>query len=974
MGRTPPREVSVTPLAKLSAPRLLEPVPRPRLGAQFAGFAGLPAVWVEGPAGSGKTTAVADTLRARGIEAFWYHVDEGDRDPSALIAYLVQLAGAEDGQAGRLPFLTPEHLADLEGFGREFFRQFFRLMPADAVLVFENCHRADGDAFRVLLRTACEEVPPDRQIFMLSRHRLPALFAKLRLNRQIGIVSAGDLRLDLTETRAVLAAARSGASPEALHRLCDGWVAGLVLVLHREASADLRVNRLDLTTREALFEYFAGEILAAAPGELRRFLLRTAILPVMTPALANAVTGQADAADVLEQLHRRHSFTSRREGGAPVYTYHDLFRAFLLERLTRETAPAVLTTLQGVAARALEAAGFVAEAVELFDQASDAESVCRLIAGNAQTLIDQGRLQTLGLWLERVLEARIAADPWLSLFRGIATGLTDPVLARVHCERAYEGFVRTGDEAGQFAAVFSVMEIMLVISDSFAEWDRWIAAMEPLLESRPPADPSLAVRAWYAFLYMRLYRRPGHRLLPQARAQLESALFAGRVNSTQAIQAATGLLACAHFASDEALAGRVIPELRRLLDTEHLAVFSRLWGSVWFAVYHYFDARYEISLEWATLARDLAAASGLTNISQIMTCYRLQSLGNLGRPREALQEAQAVRPQVEGAGLYLRAYLTSVIGLNQFVDGQCDRAIETGEQCLDLWRQNGFLIAEYAWECIQAVYLLDAGRGEEALARVAHAERGVAGTLCNYLDPLFALLRSRHARDVGDPEVSREHLRSALTMARNRKRAAALAWARPMLPEAFATAWGLGIEPEVVRALAREWSVTPPAGLAPEAWPWPVVVKVLGGFGLQIRGIAAPPKRKVSRRLVSLLGLLAASAPRGVPMGRIADALWPESEGDHALGNARTALTRLRDWLEDDDAVEVRDGVVRLRPDRVWTDVGALDGAIARGAADEVRALYRGPILPDEDSPWVLGARAELHAAVSRFMVGAAGR
>ncbi|MBK8018334.1 MAG: hypothetical protein IPK20_17515 [Betaproteobacteria bacterium] len=824
-------------LSKLSAPRVLDAVPRPRPCDVLNAFADRAAVWVEGPAGAGKTTVVAEAIGRRGAPSFWYHVDEADRDPSSFIAYLLQLSASPHDEQSGFGYLTPDHLADLQGFGRRFFREFFRRLPAGSVLVLDNCHRAESDGFHTLIRVACEEIPPGKQVILASRHHVPAGFAKLRLNRHIGLVSAEDLRLDLSETRALADAAGSRQSVDALQHTCDGWVAGVVLLLHREGVPGTADELLDLSTREALFDYFAGEILAARRARAGDFLLRTAVLPIMTPELARAVTGNPDAARELERLHRRHAFTSRREGESPVYAYHDLFRAFLLEHLEKTTEARDLHDLRIVAARALEAAGQSGDALEIYRQAGDEASIGRLVRERAQGLVDAGRLQTLDRWLSWLSPERIREDPWLLLFQGIAAGLTDPVRARVCCEQAYEAFVANGGCQGQFAAAFSVMEVMLVISETFKEWDRWIETMEALLESRPPENPARAVRAWYGFLYMCLYRRPDHRLLGSARQKLEHALFSGTLPSAQAIQAATGLLAYAHFSSDEPLAARALPELRRLLDSEHLAVFSRVWGSVWIAVYHFFDARYQTSLEWATVARDLARNSGLSNVSQIMSCYRLQSLGNLGRAAEALQEIESIRREIEAGGLYPRAYFRAVTGINLYFDGRYEAAIEAGAECLQRWRDNGFLIAEYAWTALQALYLVAAGRTDEAMDLVCFVERGLAGTLCNYLDPMLLILRSHHCLQRGDIAGASSHLTAALTMSRNRKRAAALSWARALLPT-----------PRAVRGNRTGGGSQAGPGMGDQAsggrrtteWPWPVTVELGEVSGCRSRAVHRP--------------------------------------------------------------------------------------------------------------------------------------
>ena len=59
-----------TTLAKLSAPRLHAAVRRERLFTRLDALRALPASWVCGPPGAGKTTLAASWIEARGIDAY----------------------------------------------------------------------------------------------------------------------------------------------------------------------------------------------------------------------------------------------------------------------------------------------------------------------------------------------------------------------------------------------------------------------------------------------------------------------------------------------------------------------------------------------------------------------------------------------------------------------------------------------------------------------------------------------------------------------------------------------------------------------------------------------------------------------------------------------------------------------------------------------------------------------------------------
>ena len=49
-------------------------------------------VWINGAAGSCKTSLVSSWMEARGREAAWFHVDEADADPATFFHYLGVLA------------------------------------------------------------------------------------------------------------------------------------------------------------------------------------------------------------------------------------------------------------------------------------------------------------------------------------------------------------------------------------------------------------------------------------------------------------------------------------------------------------------------------------------------------------------------------------------------------------------------------------------------------------------------------------------------------------------------------------------------------------------------------------------------------------------------------------------------------------------------------------------------------------------
>jgi hypothetical protein len=164
--------------------------------------------------------------------------------------------------------------------------------------------------------------------------------------------------------------------------------------------------------------------------------------------------------------------------------------------------------------------------------------------------------------------------------------------------------------------------------------------------------------------------------------------------------------------------------------------------------------------------------------------------------------------------------------------------------------------------------------------------------------------------------------------------AAALARLDEALPEAAAASpWSKAAHRRVAAAGTG-------ADEAVRAAPAAVRIRLLDGLHIEAQGHALPLGRKPPRRLLELVALLALRWPAEVPPTRLADALYPELEGDAARRALDTALYRLRRLLPP--------GSLRRGPVGVALDAAA------------VTVDRRGPgarWLPEFDQPWAEAAR-----------------
>ncbi|HKB82340.1 MAG TPA: hypothetical protein VKD04_03925 [Burkholderiales bacterium] len=356
-----------------------------------------PAVWIAAPPGAGKTTLVAGWLESRGRSGIWYQVDAGDADPASFFYYLGIAERARPGRPRNLrplPLLTPEHLADVQGFARRFFRELFDRLGTPAVLVLDNFQEAgDAAVFHEVARIAIENAPSGISVVVVSRTVPGEDFALPSTNRLLALIDWEALKLTREESRRIAQChvSMDDRVLDELHERSGGWAAGLILLAERlRRGADIE----DLAAPDSLqevFGYFAGQLFDRADDETRRMLMQLSYLPSIPASMAEALTGNALGSRLLEQLYRRHLFTDRRRGGEPVYQFHALFRAFLQHRALADLEAEHRRSIAKQAAQLLDAAGQIEAAMALYLEAQDWIAAQTLILAQAQTLIAQGR-------------------------------------------------------------------------------------------------------------------------------------------------------------------------------------------------------------------------------------------------------------------------------------------------------------------------------------------------------------------------------------------------------------------------------------------------------------------------------------------------------------------------------------------------------------------------------------------------------
>src|SRR6185295_11409777 len=242
-------------------------------------------------------------------------------------------------------------------------------LPNPCTVVFDNFHemRVQPEG-RVAFAQGLDEIPEGVSLIVVSRTDPPPEFARFVAGRRIARIDPAELRFNADEFQAMLGH-RLDLDHEDVQRFqrqSDGWAAALVLLREHLSRRGAKPDELIGESRDAIFQYFAGEIFNGAPKENQRIFMLTAIPPSITASEAVALTGNQDSPRLLEYLFRRHLFTDRRHGEQTTYHYHALFREFLREESHRRLSAEDRCAATIRAAELLVERGQVREALALF--------------------------------------------------------------------------------------------------------------------------------------------------------------------------------------------------------------------------------------------------------------------------------------------------------------------------------------------------------------------------------------------------------------------------------------------------------------------------------------------------------------------------------------------------------------------------------------------------------------------------------
>ncbi len=455
---------------RLLPPRLQRQwLQRPRLLPLLRRMVEEPLTLVSAGTGYGKSTTVAGFLAHEHWPVAWYSLGDEDIDPVRFLRHVIGALRlvvpgigehALRGLAGGWSPMLGERAIDL------LCNELQVELGRDTFLVFDDYQHVDqAGTINPLVKRLLAHVPSRLHVVILSRRRpqLPGL-AALQARGSLVEIGQSDLAFTSEEVSAFFAArGRPVRDDEAdvLVARTEGWAIALQLLQQGLSSgADSVTTLLECASPslQVLFNYLAEEVFNVQPPEVQHFLLHTAILRTLEPALCDAVLDTSDSASTLQRLHRDGLLVVAL--GPEHSRYQQLFREFLLQHADRNAMPRA--TLHGRAASVYREVGQDEEAVYHYLAAGDTAAAAALLEEVAPVWIVSGRAATLKGWLDRLPPCRLDAAPELLYARGEAARLLSQyVEAQEWYRRAEASYAKQGNVVGQSYALRGQAQVYL---------------------------------------------------------------------------------------------------------------------------------------------------------------------------------------------------------------------------------------------------------------------------------------------------------------------------------------------------------------------------------------------------------------------------------------------------------------------------------------------------------------------------------
>jgi LuxR family maltose regulon positive regulatory protein len=436
---------------------------------------------IQAPAGYGKTCALSQCyhwLKAQQKAVAWLNASSSDRDAVELLNYVAEALNCT-ADALKTSSRVDNHLFDTKESLINYIIDRLEQRTESVYLFIDDMHLLTAAPMTAICQLI--ERSPANLHFIIASRTIPDLhLARTRARGELLEIGAEELIFTRDETQHYMANTTelSAADLDMLQQRTEGWIAGIKLVclaLRRDGLPAMEMLNAFTGNQRSVSDFFAEEVISSLPKRIADFLMKTSILEQLSPELCDAVTGDNNARQLLNEIEVSGLFLVQLDNERKWYRYHHLFAEFLQRRL-KETDPQLHFELYQCASQWCWQNQHYDDAIEYALHGPSPERAVKLLEQRCQDMTYTGKFQLVNKFVAQMPRQLLEQYPriqltlaWLAI-RNLKFDETRYLLANVRTIIAENELAKTAsaDELQQLRYLLLHREMTLAAAEDKA--------------------------------------------------------------------------------------------------------------------------------------------------------------------------------------------------------------------------------------------------------------------------------------------------------------------------------------------------------------------------------------------------------------------------------------------------------------------------------------------------------------------------
>jgi DNA-binding SARP family transcriptional activator len=542
-----------------------------------------------------------------------------------------------------------------------------------------------------------------------------------------------------------------------------------------------------------------------------------------------------------------------------------------------------------------------------------------------------------------------SGSPWALFRKGLHRLPFDPSASRLFFETAFHQFQNNHDSSGLFLSWAAIVETIGYGFEDLSRLEHWIGIMETLIrDSVDFPSKSVEARVASAMFSALVLRRTSHEELKAwEKRAISLAIRHGDVHVK--IQTSIHKVILEMLSGDFDNAGKTTSTLEQLVQAENIAPLDRILTGFTTSFYYQFIGLNKACDEIISKAMALSRKSGIL-IMEVRLLSRMASIAlDMNDYASAEKLARQMKQHLAAEKVWESFWFHFTMSRYSMLRGEIRQAAFHIRRALSLSNDVGFAFLTGICHLLKMRIIHRLGDSLKADSHFTCAFTIAEKSQSTLLKYYCEMTKAVAELDLKHEKSAMQSFQNALSIGKNMEYLNTFLDHPGETASLCVKALNSGIEIQYVQDMIRTRNLIP--DIPPhdvEDWPWPIKIFTLGRFSLVSDGKPIRFTRKGRQKPLAMLKVLIALGGREIKAERIADILWPDTDGDVAHQSFNTTLHRLRRLLGNPDCFRLRNNRLSLDQHLCWVDVWAFERIIG-----QIDSSGHSPVCTDKSTGWI---------------------